>query len=773
MQNEIDISSITWDETDSSGIDVSSITWDEEATQENKFSESKIDIAKDVIGNRMNDVAVGLTQGAAQAGKAVLGAADLGLAASNEFSPVTQIRRAAGHDAKAPTIIGGINEVYGGDLFKEAQTAGDQLKTPEMQLAKKAVDTGFDEGLIEGAIALGKNPLAISDMAVQSLPQMATLAVAARQKAAQIFMEAGGGEAGKAAIQQALPMLSKYSLSLEAGQSGGGYAGDKSADGLTPQELAGAGLSAVGTYAGGTLARKLGFGDVEAAQIAEKYGVGTMTGLVSNFIKKGAAEAVEETPQSVFETMGANVGDGKPLMEGTGRAAVEGAAAGFATGGAMSLSQRSGGQASTDQTVNGIRPEGFGAQTAATDMPSRDQFETDADYQAAFNEAMDAKEKQTAEPMTESATVEPVEKTQEEIDHDTEVQKYAEGLKTQAEKEGIDAEAKAAKDAMTRAEKNMKAVAGLDPSEPGYQAAYQSLSEALALKKAVKSKKAAFDEKVKSVPQGDLMSRDDIVNLNKDAESEMQVSRNLNKQVDEMQSEIDIANPPDWMSKDDINNMAARAREDARISKNIAAETEKADSWLPPLEPDMVQEISDTEAAKLIEESKPKAVVENISLDDAKKQLEYTPYEWSGIDEGIADAAKIISNMEDKSKAFEMRKMFKSWKKDRSAQAVRDYLESVPSDDTVEPASIDPAEKAIISIIKSKIPESNIGEPDIESIPFDKEYNSSVKTTKKASFLFENSRPLVAPSTAMLPSPALSKASLIMEALAFTRLPPC
>lgn len=608
MQNEIDISSITWDETDSSGIDVSSITWDEEATQENKFSESKIDIAKDVIGNRMNDVAVGLTQGAAQAGKAVLGAADLGLAASNEFSPVTQIRRAAGHDAKAPTIIGGINEVYGGDLFKEAQTAGDQLKTPEMQLAKKAVDTGFDEGLIEGAIALGKNPLAISDMAVQSLPQMATLAVAARQKAAQIFMEAGGGEAGKAAIQQALPMLSKYSLSLEAGQSGGGYAGDKSADGLTPQELAGAGLSAAGTYAGGTLARKLGFGDVEAAQIAEKYGVGTMTGLVSNFIKKGAAEAVEETPQSVFETMGANVGDGKPLMEGTGRAAVEGAAAGFATGGAMSLSQRSGGQASTDQTVNGIRPEGFGAQTA-TDMPSRDQFETDADYQAAFNEAMDAKEKQTAEPMTESATVAPVEKTQEEIDHDTEVQKYAEGLKTQAEKEGIDAEAKAAKDAMTRAEKNMKAVAGLDPSEPGYQAAYQSLSEALALKKAVESKKVAFDEKVK---HGDLMSRDDIVNLNKDAESEMQVSRNLNKQVDEMQSEIDVANPPDWMSKDDINNMAARAREDARISKNIAAETEKADSWLPPLEPDMVQEISDTEAAKLIEESKPKAVVEPI-----------------------------------------------------------------------------------------------------------------------------------------------------------------
>lgn len=732
MQNEIDISSITWDETDSSGIDVSSITWDEEATQENKFSESKIDIAKDVIGNRMNDVAVGLTQGAAQAGKAVLGAADLGLAASNEFSPVTQIRRAAGHDAKAPTIIGGINEVYGGDLFKEAQTAGDQLKTPEMQLAKKAVDTGFDEGLIEGAIALGKNPLAISDMAVQSLPQMATLAVAARQKAAQIFMEAGGGEAGKAAIQQALPMLSKYSLSLEAGQSGGGYAGDKSADGLTPQELAGAGLSAAGTYAGGTLARKLGFGDVEAAQIAEKYGVGTMTGLVSNFIKKGAAEAVEETPQSVFETMGANVGDGKPLMEGTGRAAVEGAAAGFATGGAMSLSQRSGGQASTDQTVNGIRPEGFGAQTAATDMPSRDQFETDADYQAAFNEAMDAKEKQTAEPMTESATVAPVEKTQEEIDHDTEVQKYAEGLKTQAEKEGIDAEAKAAKDAMTRAEKNMKAVAGLDPSEPGYQAAYQSLSEALALKKAVASKKAAFDEKVKSVPQGDLMSRDDIVNLNKDAESEMQVSRNLNKQVDEMQSEIDVANPPDWMSKEDIQAMADKVREDDRIAANIKAQNN--DEQMVALEPDMVQELTPEEAQRQLDESKlpPAPVAKVIPKKELKNELKEIPYEWTDIEKGIADAKKMLSSVEDKKKAFELKQMFATWEKDKSAQKVKEYLDSVPANDSLEPVSIDPAEKAIISIIKSKIPESNTGEPDIESIPFDKEYNSSVKTTKKA-----------------------------------------
>jgi len=502
----------------------------------NSFADEAKAVGRDVLENTV-DVGYDLLGGAVAVPEAAVGVADI-------FT--------GGKTGKFLEENVGFRPQEAKNLISGMQSEGRQLAQKEFNAAD-----GFANKM---GVAL-QNPALIGGAAIGSLPSMGA-----------------GGVIGKGAIALAPKMSGLVASALGEGVVGAGTAaegirGQTEDRLLTPEQSALAAGTGVATSAfsllGGKLAKQFGIADADTLLVGAASNPMARKAIskaaVQGFVSEGL---LEELPQSVSEQILQNQALGRPLDEGVDDAAVMGILSGGVTGSAVGGYNAGGNQDTTDQTVNGIRPEGFGDQPA-TDMPSRDQFETDADYQAAFNEAMDAKEKQTAEPMTESATVAPVEKTQEEIDHDTEVQKYAEGLKTQAEKEGIDAEAKAAKDAMTRAEKNMKAVAGLDPSEPGYQAAYQSLSEALALKKAVESKKVAFDEKVKSVPDAAISDAELAVN---EADKDADVSRNLDIQVEDMMAEIAAQeNAPDSY--------------DAAEDKPVESKPIKTESFVGSLEP--------------------------------------------------------------------------------------------------------------------------------------------------------------------------------------------
>lgn len=307
-----------------------------------------VPVDKTTAMDRAGDLATSVVAGVARSGSGIVGLADLAL------TPVRKgVEMATGMESGTAGTLTGALAAMGVD-FNEAQNVADQLKSPASKKSKAAVDAGFDEGLSEGATQLLNNPSYVAEAVAGTLPDLISMGVAVKglavkvyQKAATEALKRGATKeaadiAAREAVKKAAPELAKASAIIEGGISAGQSASSKAGDGLTDREAGFSVAQGVGTAAGGYAANKLnkaiGLEDIEAAKAGREIAgaFGSMADRVRAFMKGGASEAIEEAAQGPLETMIGNLESGKPLTEGVGRSAVEGAVVGFGAGAPMS-----------------------------------------------------------------------------------------------------------------------------------------------------------------------------------------------------------------------------------------------------------------------------------------------------------------------------------------------------------------------------------------------------------------------------------------------------
>ncbi|WP_322979104.1 LPD38 domain-containing protein [Pseudomonas sp. C11] len=223
--------------------------------------------------------------------------------------------------------------------------------------------------------AYARNPGKVAGLVAESLPQM--LAGGVLGRGALTGARATGLVAAPATAAQA----ARQAVVAGAGGEGAVIAGgtmDQIDREVDPRRaaVASAGAGVLGgalSGFGARLAQKAGLIDVESALAG---GVGQVAGKAPNLGRRVAGGALtegvlEELPQSIQEQMLQNWAERKPLMEGVPRAAVEGALAGSAIGGAVNIARRPSEQMGLDPTAG---PLSAAAATAvdSTSTPVRD-----------------------------------------------------------------------------------------------------------------------------------------------------------------------------------------------------------------------------------------------------------------------------------------------------------------------------------------------------------------------------------------------------------------
>jgi hypothetical protein len=241
--------------------------------------------------------------------------------------------------------------------FKRTQNILDGLYSPAQQLANKNVSEA--DGFLNTLAAMAANPSTILTTVGESLPQMLGGAAIARG-----VLGIGARTLAAGAVGPQLPGLlvrqfGEKTATVLAGAFGEGSMAAGAAaenmradntDGLleVKQTIASLGLGA-GTalfgFAGGKVAQKFGLADIDTVLaskgLAPEAADQAKRGFISSILKSGISEGLfEELPQSVQEQMWQNWATDRPLGEGVGKVAAQGAVAGFAMGGGFQAINR-------------------------------------------------------------------------------------------------------------------------------------------------------------------------------------------------------------------------------------------------------------------------------------------------------------------------------------------------------------------------------------------------------------------------------------------------
>lgn len=218
-----------------------------------------------------------------------------------------------------------------GIKFKETQDILSGQYSEQQQAANKKVQEA--DGFVDTTVTALQNPSTIATAIGESIPQML-----------------GGAGIARMGIKAADKMGRKVAPWLAGAIGEGTMAAGSAAEGMRQESEdgllsgkqtvaalgTGAGTAVLGA-AGGKLAQKFGFGDVDT--ILAKGGPDALAagaakkGFMRQVVEGGISEGVfEEMPQSIQETMWQNWANDKPLMEGTGNAAAMGMLAGMGMG---------------------------------------------------------------------------------------------------------------------------------------------------------------------------------------------------------------------------------------------------------------------------------------------------------------------------------------------------------------------------------------------------------------------------------------------------------
>lgn len=288
------------------------------------------------------------------------------------------------------------------------QEEAQQEYSPARQQANSEIDQAWQDGsAMDVAGAYVRNPGKVAGLVAESLPQM--LAGGAIGRGALV----GGRAAGLIANPATAAQAGRQAVIAGAGGEGAVIAGGtmdqidrevdprRAAAAAAGAGVAGAALSGFGAR----LAQRAGLIDVESALAG---GVSQVVGQAPGLARRVAGGALtegvlEELPQSIQEQMLQNWAERKPLMEGVPRAAVEGALAGSAIGGAVNVARRPSEQMGLDPAAG---PLSAAAATAVDGAPSGSQTPVqDAVRQSMLEGAPDAQSGERYQPISQQLAI--------------------------------------------------------------------------------------------------------------------------------------------------------------------------------------------------------------------------------------------------------------------------------------------------------------------------------------------------------------------------------
>lgn len=303
---------------------------------------------------------------------------------------------------KAADALGEATGFQPGKWSEEAR----QEYSPERQAGSAEIDKAWgDGGAANIAGAYIRNPGNIAGLVAESLPSMVAGGLAGR--AALTAGRATGVIAAPATAAQA----ARQGLIAGAGGEGAVIAGqtmDQIDDSVDARRAAAAaaGAGTLGTafgYGGGRIAQRMGVIDVDTALAGGRAAVADASGapaqgLVRRVLGGALTEgAFQELPQSMQEQMWRNWAEGRPVMEGVPRAAVEGTLAGMAMGAGANVlpagrgtpqADPAAGQAPDDTTRPPVQPA-----SGPLNPEAQQQLETQAptkrDFEAALREEVE------------------------------------------------------------------------------------------------------------------------------------------------------------------------------------------------------------------------------------------------------------------------------------------------------------------------------------------------------------------------------------------------
>jgi len=458
------------------------------------------------------------------------------------------------------------------------------LSSDASKFARKEVSDA--EGVVDTAKAVGRNPELVSMVVGESLGAMGLGGVVSKglMKAAPKMSALVAGAMGEGTV-----MAGAQAENIRR-QSEDKLLSNEGAAAAVGTGLAGALIG----VAGGKLAEKLGFSDVNTMMASAKSNPAVAGSVAAHIVGSSGVELGEEVGQTAVETITANLALGRPVFEGIDEAVVLGGLAGGMMGaGAGARNAYSGkGAAQPEPTT-----------TLDDGAPAREQGESDADYQMRYGAWQDEKSKPVQEySESDTSIVGNTDNIQEETDvtADPEIAADIQRIKDKVAKTTAEKEIKDAKSRLTAAEKNIEAVINLDPAEPGYKAAVQEFAAAKkALADADKAKADLASKADREEP--DMMTPADIRGVSdKVVETEGQ-ERKINKFVDSEMADIEAADAgkpkkdDGLMTPADIRGMADKVTETERVSRNIEGQVAPESQMPVPLDPDMVQEISQEE----------------------------------------------------------------------------------------------------------------------------------------------------------------------------------
>lgn len=237
-----------------------------------------------------------------------------------------------------------------GVRFKDTQEILDTLYSPAQQAANKRVSEA--DGFTDALAAMVQNPSTIATAVGESLFQMLGGAGIARGVLGFGAKTLGAGMTGPALPGLLARQFGDKTATLLASAFGEGtLAAGATAEQLRSENAAGLigareTLAALGTGAGtalfgvvgGRVSRRLGLEDIDTALVSRGLNAEAAEtikqGFISSVVKSGVSEGLfEELPQSIQEQMWQNWANDRPIGQGVGKAAAQGAIAGFAMGG--------------------------------------------------------------------------------------------------------------------------------------------------------------------------------------------------------------------------------------------------------------------------------------------------------------------------------------------------------------------------------------------------------------------------------------------------------
>ena len=256
------------------------------------------------VERTMGDIGLSVIKGAVGLPQAVVGLADI---------------PTGGHAGKALESIG-----Y---RPAEAQKIIESAFSPEMRASLARVQN--TKGFFDAIGTVVTEPRALSNTIIESLPLML------------------GGAGIARGIAWALPGTVGAIAAAGAGEGaiGAGSAAEQirgeTEDGLLTSKQVGAALASgvvtghLGAF-GGTVAKRLGIGDIDTALASGRLTGAPKAGFAKQVLGSGISEGLfEELPQSAQEQMWQNFALGQPILQGVVNAAAIGLVAGAATGGAF------------------------------------------------------------------------------------------------------------------------------------------------------------------------------------------------------------------------------------------------------------------------------------------------------------------------------------------------------------------------------------------------------------------------------------------------------